>query len=293
MAARQNSENLLREREANYRLLFENNPLPLWVYDVETLAFIAVNEAAVRAYQYSREEFLAMTIKDIRPAEDIPALLKSIPDSPGDLDAAGIWRHRKKDGALIDVEITSHPLKFAGRNAEIVLANDVTERRRTEGLLRQNEARLQTIVESLTEGLVVSDLHGQLLHFNRAAREMHGFTSLEESLRHLNEFGNIFELTAVDGDVMTIAQWPLARVLRGEEVRNLEVVIRRFDQQWKRTFNYGGTLVKDEGGQPILAVVSMSDITRRKQSEDDLRIAHRRLEQAFAELQERLLSWRT
>src|SRR6266566_1759751 len=64
-AARQNSENLLREREAHYRLLFENNPLPLWVYDVETLAFMAVNEAAVRAYQFSREEFLAMTIKDI------------------------------------------------------------------------------------------------------------------------------------------------------------------------------------------------------------------------------------
>jgi len=76
-------------------------------------------------------------------------------------------------------------------------------------------------------------------------------------------------------------------------VRNLEVVIRRFDQQWKRTFNYGGTLVKDEQGQPMLAVVSMSDITRRKQSEDDLKIAHRRLEKAFAELQERLLSWRT
>ena len=84
----------------------------------------------------------------------------------------------------------------------------------------------------------------------------------------------------------------LARVLRGEEVRNLEVVIRRFDQQWKRTFNYGGTLVKNEQGQPMLAVVSMGDITRRKQSEDDLKTAHRRLEKAFAELQERLLSWR-
>ena len=84
------------------------------------------------------------------------------------------------------------------------MANDVTERRRAEVLWRQNEARLQTIVESLTEGLVVSDLHGQLLHFNPAAREMHGFTSLEECLRHLNEFANIFELAAVDGDVMTI-----------------------------------------------------------------------------------------
>jgi PAS domain S-box-containing protein len=242
----------------------------MWVYDLETLAFLAVNDAAAQCYGYSREEFLSMTIKDIRPAEDIPALLNSVASAPCGLDAAGTWRHRKKSGAVIDVEITSHTINFGGRQAEIVLANDITERKRAEEALRESEARLQTIVESLTEGLTVSDLDGQLLHFNRAALEMHGFASLDECRRHLNEFADIFELSTMDGTILPVDQWPLARILRGENLRDFEVCLRHTQDGWQRAFNYGGTLVYD-GGQPLMAVVTISDITERKQAEASLR----------------------
>jgi PAS domain S-box-containing protein len=129
---RKEAEEALRDSEARYRRLFEANPLPMWVYDVESLAFLAVNEAAVRRYGYSREEFLSMSIKDIRPEEDVPLLLADIKRDRHGLNMAGVWRHRSKDGSLMMVEITSHPLLFEGRRAECVLSNDVSERLRLE-----------------------------------------------------------------------------------------------------------------------------------------------------------------
>lgn len=129
---RKRAEEGLRESEERYRLLFESNPQPMWVYDLETLAFLAVNESAVHHYGYSREDFLAMTIKDIRPAEDLPALYDSIAGSSKAVGAAGIWRHLKKDGTVIEVEITSHLLVFDDRPAELILAHNITERRRAE-----------------------------------------------------------------------------------------------------------------------------------------------------------------
>jgi PAS domain S-box-containing protein len=126
------AEELLRESEERHRKLFDNNPHPTWVFDRETLRFLAVNAAAVRKYGYSVDEFLAMTIKEIRPTEDIPFLLESVGHLSDGKDSTGIWRHRRKDGSVIDVEITSYALNFVGRPAEVVVAADITQRRRDE-----------------------------------------------------------------------------------------------------------------------------------------------------------------
>ena len=130
---RKRVEEALRDSEERHRLLFEANPHPMWVYDPETLEFLAVNEAAVEGYGYSRDEFLAMTILDMQPPEDAGALRrwveewKDVPHRNW-----GQWRHRKKDGTLIDVEVVSSSLLFEGRPAKVVLAHDVTARKRAE-----------------------------------------------------------------------------------------------------------------------------------------------------------------
>jgi PAS domain S-box-containing protein len=126
---RKRGEQLLQESEERHRRLFENNPYPTWVYDRETLRFLAVNSAAIRNYRYSKDEFLAMTIKDIRPPEDVPALLQAVARTPSEHEITGEWRHRLKDGATIDVEITSYALRFDGRPAQVVVAVDVTQRK--------------------------------------------------------------------------------------------------------------------------------------------------------------------
>jgi PAS domain S-box-containing protein len=127
----------LRESEERYRMLFENNPQPMWVYDVESLSFLAVNKAAVAHYGYTREEFLRMTIADIRLDSKRDALKARIAGAGPGMTKAGIWRHRRKDGSLLDVDISSHSVSFGTVPARLVLATDVTERGRLEHQLRQ------------------------------------------------------------------------------------------------------------------------------------------------------------
>jgi len=162
--------------EGHYQLLFESNPHPMWVYDLETLAFLAVNDTAIRRYGYSREEFLAMTIKDIRLPEDVPALLANIAQVTEGLDEAGVWRHRKKDGTIVDVDIVSHTLIFAGRRAELVLAQDVTARRKAARALQESEERYRMLFDLDSDALfVIENETGRLLETNSAAVAMYGY----------------------------------------------------------------------------------------------------------------------
>jgi two-component system cell cycle sensor histidine kinase/response regulator CckA len=152
---RKRAEERLLQSEERYRLLFERNPQPMWVFDLESLSFLEVNDAAIHHYGYSREEFLAMTIEDLQ------------------YEHAGISKHKKKDGTIIDVEIVAHELTFYGRQAQIVLAFDVTERKTLEEELRQSQK-----MEA------VGRLAGGVAHdFNNLLTVINGYSEL--SLRRL------------------------------------------------------------------------------------------------------------
>lgn len=156
-AERRQFQLVLQEKEALYRQLFESNPQPMWVYDLETLQFLAVNPAAIAKYGYSESEFLSMTIADIRPPEDVPRLLEKISTVEEGLDLAGIWQHRLKDGRLILVDIVSHILEFAGRRADLVVAHDITDRKRAEEALQEREAVLQLFAQNAPAGIAMFD----------------------------------------------------------------------------------------------------------------------------------------
>ncbi len=137
-SARRQAEEALRQREASFRLLFDSNPHPMWVFDRETLRFLEVNGAAIDHYGFSRSEFLAMRITDLQPPEE-PAPTEALSGQAGTVWRSGPWRHRLKGGEPIDVEIVAHDLDFAGRPGRLVVAHDVTGQRQLEAQLLQSQ----------------------------------------------------------------------------------------------------------------------------------------------------------
>ncbi len=162
------AEEALRDSEKNFRLLFADNPHPMWVFERQARAFIEVNEAAITHYGYSREEFLRMTINDIRPEEDIPLLDSA--RKRRERYSEGAFRHRVRDGRIIDVYVRAHDLEFAGEDAVLVVVQDITEQKRAE----QTQARLTAIVEATTDLVTIADASGQRLYLNHAGRRMLG-----------------------------------------------------------------------------------------------------------------------
>jgi len=134
-----------------------------------------------------------------------------------------------------------------------------------------SEEQLQSVIENLTEGLVICDLNGQVLQCNKAALELHGFVSSKDWALNAAAFTKIFELSELDGAVVSLEQWPLARVIQGETLTNVVVRVRKIDGDWNRIFNYGGAIVRDADGRS-LAFVTMSDITERTKAEEGCRL---------------------
>ncbi len=164
----------LPESEDRYRRLFNAIADPLFVYDRETLGYLDVNDAAVKKYGYSREEFLGMTIKDIRPVEDVAALLGMLATSGTAFEDRGVWRHCKRDGTVMEVEISAYGMDYDGRPACVIHARDVTEKRRVASEAARANDLLRTVVEGTPDALFVKDRDGKYLLFNSAASRFVG-----------------------------------------------------------------------------------------------------------------------
>jgi two-component system, cell cycle sensor histidine kinase and response regulator CckA len=165
--------------EERYRLLFESNPVPLWVFDCETLRFLAVNGAAITQYGYSEEEFLAMTIEQIRPPEDVPRLRETLETFTTGLRHSRGWRHLRKNGSAIQTESLSHPIEFDGRPALMVLSMDVTERMAAEAALEKSTTILGAVVDDSPLAIVIAAPDLTINRWNDAATRQFGWTAEE------------------------------------------------------------------------------------------------------------------
>ncbi|MGB8886753.1 MAG: ATP-binding protein [Candidatus Korobacteraceae bacterium] len=174
----------LEDSEQRRQLLFATNPYPMWIHDCESLRFLAVNDAAVKAYGYSREEFLQMTSIDIRPAEDVASFLDDVGKRQGGYRNSGVWRHRRKDGSVLYVEIMGFEFQQHGVQQKLILAFDVSERHRVEQALQESQATLQALVDNapfgISQSMVEEDCFKSL---NPAMLDMLGGYSLEDALQ--------------------------------------------------------------------------------------------------------------
>lgn len=217
---RKQAEEDLRASEERYRRLFESNPHPMWVFDVETLDFVTVNRAALAHYGYSYDQFLGMKLADILFPEDMPAFESILAEGIEKIFPPRVWRHQKKDGTLINVEVIAYPLLFAGRQCKLTLATDVTERLRVEEEIHQLNIQLEQRVTERTAQLEAAN--------QELANEISQRARLEEELRlalkkerELNDLKSRF-VSMTSHEFRT----PLSTILANTEL------LKRYNQRW-------------------------------------------------------------
>jgi PAS domain S-box-containing protein len=189
----------LRQSEANSLFLFAHNPLPMWVFDNLTLQFLQVNDAALGHYGYERLEFLQMSASDLHPPEEVPKMTASFRDSNSGERHPAQWRHRKKDGSMIDVEMLLHTIEYSGQAASLVVAQDITERKKAE----EGKQKFFTLVEYSRDFIAVADLQDNVEYINPAGRAMLGIAE-GESLKGTHSLDYVVptDLPLVHGTIL-------------------------------------------------------------------------------------------
>ncbi len=268
ISERKRIEKELQENEQRYHLLFDSSPMPMWVFEESSLKFLEVNERAIAHYGYTREEFTRMNLRDIRPAEDVPALERIITNSP-DRRVVGEWRHMQKNGNIIHVSVTSVPMMYGDIPARIALIQDITERKRAEKELWDKTRLLEAIIENIPNMIFLkraSDLRFEL--FNRAGEMLLGHD--RSILLGQNDY-DFFPQAQADffaekdrevlqrHDIMDIPEEPIATP-RGTRILHTKKLTLR-----------------DENGQPQHLLGISEDITEHKSNLEKLQKSEARL----------------
>ncbi|MEO8034234.1 MAG: diguanylate cyclase, partial [Acidobacteriota bacterium] len=249
---RAQAEVTLRNSEEQYRLLFEANTNSMWVYDAESLRFLAVNNAAVEQYGFSRPEFLKMTINEIA--------------APGEESAGapeGLVRHRRRDGAVLTVEITSRELKLPGRRGRLVMAVDVSDWRRTEEVVRQSERRFRDLLDNVQLAAVLLDVVGTITYCNPHLLALSGYEKDEVIGR---DWFDLF-VSSEERQAMReafVASIGLGRIAAHNEN---EIVTKRGE---RRLIGWNNTVLRNAQGS-ILGEASIGiDVTEQRRAEKQL-----------------------
>jgi two-component system, sporulation sensor kinase E len=263
---RKKAEEELRSSELKYKLLFDSNPMPMWMIAKDDFAVIAANDAAAKHYGYTKEELLNLDTRALRLAEDYDIQAEGYLD----IDKTKTVRHLRKDGTIMFVQITSHDITFEGRPVRLSLTTDVTEQLKAEESLLKSEANLQAILNTTDTAYALFDKDLKTLAFNpkatRFIKEQYG--QLPESNRQLSDyfpqdrFPQLFKFTD--------------KVLKGENI-NFEV---NFSQADGSTLWYYVRLFPiNNDGKGILGILmALYDITERKMAEQNLKTAYKHIQ---------------
>ena len=258
---------VLAEREAAHRQTFHNSPLAMWVFDVETLRFLDVNETALARYGYTAEEFRAMTLCDLRPPEEIPRLLAARPGTGLTPGERGLHRHQARDGRLLWVEISAHSVEYDGRPARMVIADDVTERLEAEEALRASEQRLSLHVRQTPLAVMDCNPDFVITAWNPAAERIFGYPAPEA----LGQ--NALTLLVDDPDLRR----NIREAMRAMKAGARSVNVNRTKSGTMITCEWFSTPLVDDSGR-VLGFASLArDVTEETRVQEALRDTQERL----------------
>lgn len=250
----------LGEKAREFELLFDKNPLPMFLFDATTLKFLQVNEAAISHYGYSRDEFLSMTIEEIRPPEDIDKLHVTLANKLEGVTNVGVWRHKVKDGRIIHVEVTVHMVEFQGRTAKLVALADVTDRLMSEKILREREELLSSAQRIGNMGAWKSDLRAGRLEWPPETFELFGVK--EEDFTGTVDFF----LKMVHPEDLELLHQAYTKADGFQSVAEVHYRVIRPDGEMRWMFERG-TVEFDDAGTPIRRLGMVMDMTEIIQAE--------------------------
>jgi PAS domain S-box-containing protein len=267
----------LAASEARYRQLFEHSPAPMLVYEKGSLRLLAVNEAFTRHYGYGREEALSLQLTDLYPPDE-RARMTQVATKLRGLAYVGEWHHRRKDGSLITIEVRSHDLEYEGREARIVAATDITERKRAEQALQESEERLRLALQSANQGTYDLDLLSGEAAVSPEYARMLGH---DPATFHESHTAWLARLHPDDHDrVLGVFTDYLAGKIPEYRV---EFRQRTQDGQWKSILSVGRIQAWDEEGRPLRMLGTHTDITAMRQAEQEIRRLNVELEKRVLE----------
>jgi PAS domain S-box-containing protein len=277
---RKKAEEELRSSEQKYKVLFESNPMPLWMIDKDSLTIIAANDAAARHYGYEKEELIGMDMRLFRPVEDKKQQLEGYQkEVDGDM---GIVRHYKKDGSIIFVHIIAHDIIFEGKNVRLSLTNDITEKMQAEESLQKSEANLQAILRTTDTAYALFD------------REMNVLASNKKAVRFIKEqYGYEPDHNNRLGDYLPADRFPDPTLLANEVLRgkNIDFEIDFKQADGNVTWYYVRLFPITNEHKAILGVLmALYDITERKNAEHDLKTAYSRIQSHISNIKD--MAWK-
>jgi PAS domain S-box-containing protein len=251
----------LKESEQHYFLLFENNPLPAWILDVDSLQFLEVNQAAIEFYGYSREEFLSMKIPDIRPDEII--LLDEDPIiKENKKQIQQTWKHRKKNGEMVFVEIRANSFIYQNRECRLVMVNDVTAKVKAEFLLKKSNERYRLATRSGFDAIWDVDIPANTINWSDGYETLFGYKIENEAPRsswtdhiHPDDKERMLQLNH------DILENP------AQDFLNSEYRFIRADGSVAYVIDRG-IIIRDENGRPLRMVGAMRDNTEQRYQQD-------------------------
>lgn len=263
----------LQVSEDRYRTLFECNPMPMWVFERHTLRFLAVNDAAVREYGYSREEFAAISLLDIRPPEDQVRVRHAVQQSGENLGRAGRWRHLRKDGSMMHVEVISHAIEFEGYDARLALITNITERVAAEQQVAATNALVEAVISDSPLAIIILDLALVIQRWNPAAERLLGGAEA-------HRVGTSY-MSLVPEDLREQHGGLRAAILRGEVASNIDTERVALDGSLVDV-TLSLAALHDARGAVSGIVVVMAD--RRERKELETRFLHSQKLEAVGQL---------